>query len=60
MAVVPNINLSDSLNNNSSAQGGRISGGLTFNSAGGSLGFVKMLAIAGVLLIGLRIWRGGK
>lgn len=60
MAVIPNINLSDSLNNNSSAQGGKISGGFTFNTAGGSFGLVKMLAIAAVALIGFKIWRGGK
>ena len=57
---LPNINLNDALNNTSSAVGGRISNGMTFNAAGGSIGLVKMLAIAGALLIALKIWKGSK
>lgn len=37
--------------------GGRISNGLVFNSAGGSIGLVKMLALAGVVLLVLKVWR---
>ena len=43
----------------SAATGGRISTGATIVSAGG-IGLVKMLAIAGVVLIGLKILKGGK
>ena len=61
--VIPvegNISLSDAMNATSSAQGGRISNGMIFNSSGGSLGLVKMLAIAGVALIAFRIYKGKK
>lgn len=41
----------------SSAQGGKISNGSSFNFAGQSFGLVKMLALAGVALLALRILR---
>lgn len=60
MAAPLNLNVSDALNNTSSAMGGRISNGMIFNTAGGSFGFVKMLALAGVALLAFKIYRGNK
>lgn len=54
------INVSDALNNNSYAQGGRISNGMIFNTSGKNIGLVKMIAIAGVALLVYRIYRGRK
>lgn len=48
---IPNLNLNDAMNATSSAQGGRISNGMIFNTAGGSFGLVKMLCVAGIVLI---------
>ena len=43
----------------SAATGGQIRNGMIFNSSGaGSLGLVKMLAIAGIALIAWRMFRG--
>lgn len=47
-------------NATSSAGGGRISNGMIFNSAGSSFGLVKTVALAGVLLLALRIFKGRK
>ena len=41
----------------SAATGGKASTGLIVNSSGGSIGLVKMLALAGVALIALRLLR---
>lgn len=41
----------------SGAQGGSIKNGMIFNSSGGHLGLVKMLAVAGFGLILLKILR---
>ena len=60
MATPLNVNVSDALNNTSSAMGGRISNGMIFNTAGGSFGLVKMLALAGVALLAFQIYRGSK
>ena len=54
---LPNFNLNDALNNNSSAVGGRISNGMIFNTSGSSVGFVKLLAIAAGGLLLYRFWR---
>ena len=52
-------NLDLSSRSNPVATGGRASTGLVVNtsSAGGSIGLVKMLAIAGVALLAYRIFR---
>jgi len=60
MASPINLNVSDALNNTSTATGGRISNGMIFNTAGGSLGLIKILAVCGAALLALRIWRGNK
>ena len=61
MAGVPlNINVSDALNNESAATGGRISNGMIFNTSGQSIGLVKMLCLAGVALLALKILKGQK
>lgn len=52
-----NIDLSDSMNATSSAQGGRISNGMIFNTSGQHIGIVKLLALSAVVLFGLKIWR---
>ena len=41
----------------SSAQGGKISNGPIFNSLGFNFGLVKMLALAGVALLVIKIYR---
>ena len=41
----------------STAQGGKISNGAIFNSSGSNFGLVKMLALAGVTLLALKILR---
>lgn len=41
----------------STAQGGKISNGFFINSAGSTFGLVKMLALAGVTLLALKILR---
>lgn len=41
---------------NSTAQGGSIKNGMIFNSSGGKIGLVKMLAIGGFALILYRLW----
>lgn len=58
MASPINLNVSDALNNTSTATGGRISNGMIFNTAGGSIGLVKILCFAGVALLAYRIYRG--
>ena len=55
-AMPIDVDLSDSMNATSSAGGGRISNGMIFNTAGGSFGLVKMLALSGVALIALKIF----
>lgn len=42
----------------SSATGGKISNGAIFNSAGSTFGLVKMLTLAGIALIALKILKG--
>ena len=59
-APAGNYDLDNTSSASSGATGGRISNGMIFNSAGGGLGLVKMLAIAGVALIALRILKGRK
>lgn len=41
----------------STAQGGKIENGMIFNSSGTSFGLVKMLALAGITLLALKILR---
>lgn len=41
----------------STAQGGKISNGPIFNSLGFNFGLVKMLALAGVALLAIKIYR---
>lgn len=56
--VIPNIQVSDALNNTSSAMGGRISNGMIFNtSGGGQIGIVKLVALGAFALIAFKIWR---
>ena len=55
--VIPNLTVSDALNNTSSAIGGRISSGMIFNTSGGRLGIVKLIALGAFALIAFKIWR---
>lgn len=52
-----NYDLDNTSHATSGAQGGRIGSNFIYNSAGGGIGIVKMLAMAGVAVILLKLMK---